>query len=222
MPVRTVDEMILSRKTSKVLSRTPLSGELSPPDLDGMIRAAAQAPFHYAASAEHRSRLEDGAPEPWRFHVLNRRSCLELREWLMANNDTSKIPDMLAAASVLIQVTWCPNPPPSGLKLPPDSRFHASEINMEHIAATAAAIQNLLLHATRHSLPSYWSSGGPLGNRPVFNLLGIPIDEILLGAVFLFPADTEQTEQIQIMPGKMREKRSKNRSWCKILESLKN
>ena len=222
MPARIVDEIILSRKTSKVLSKTPLTGEISPPILEGMIEAAAQAPFHYSASAEHRNRLEDGAPEPWRFYVLNRKTCLALRKWLTASNDTSKIPDMLAAASVLIQVTWCPSSPPPGSKLPPDSRFHASEINMEHIAATAAAIQNLLLNATRHNLPSYWSSGGPLRNPPIFNLLGIPADEILLGAVFIFPADIEQSEQVQIIPGKMRDKRSENRSWCKILDRLEN
>lgn len=147
--------------------------------------------------------------------------CLKLRKWLMDHNDTSKIPDMLAAASALIQVTWCPNPPPSDLKHSSDSLFHASEINMEHIAATAAAIQNLLLFATGNNLSSYWSSGGPLRNKPVFNLLDIPAEEVLLGAVFLFSDKIEQTEQVQVIPGKMRDKRSKHLSWCKILEDLK-
>ena len=138
----------------------------------------------------------------------------------MDRNDPSKIPDMLAAASALIQVTWCPNPPPSGMELPTGCLFHACDINMEHIAATAASIQNLLLHATRQGLPSYWSSGGPLRSQAVFNLLGIATDEILLGAVFLFHADSEQEEQVQIIPGKMREKRSVNHSWCRVVANL--
>ena len=61
--------------------------------------------------------------------------------------------------------------------------------NMEHIAAASTAIQNILLGATAAGHPSYWSSGGTLRQREARTLLGIPMDEIFLGCLFVFPED---------------------------------
>ena len=127
---------------------------------------------------------------------------------------------MLASASILLQITWCPNPPPETIEMGPDCIFHASQINMEHIAATAAAVQNILLLATEKNILSYWSSGGPLRTSQAFKLLGIPPNEILIGSVFLYPASLEKQQEVQIIPGKLRNRRSINHSWCKTVTSL--
>ena len=211
------------RRTSKVLSKSPLTGTLNRTDLDDLIDAASWAPFHYAASAEHRNLLDDNAPEPWRIHVLMREACLDLRSWLLESGDMSKIPEMLAGANALLQVTWCPNSPPAGFQFPDDTRFYPSDINLEHIAATAAAIQNLLLCATDKGIPTYWSSGGPLRKPNVFEILGMPPDQILLGSVFLFPEDIDTrtgAQEIQVVPGKMRDKRSTGQSWCRQVRQV--
>ena len=211
------------RKTSKVLCKTPLNDNLGETDIEDLLDAASWAPFHYAASAEHRSQLCDDAPEPWRIHVLTHEACLQLRSWLIDSGDMSKIPDMLAGASLLLQVTWCPNPPPADVELPKETRFYPSDINLEHIAATAAAIQNMLLCATEKRIPTYWSSGGPLRKPDVFKLLEIPDSQILLGSVFLFPENIDKLSDdgdIQIIPGKMRDKRSTSKSWSRTIPHI--
>ncbi len=205
------------RKTSKVLSTQPLESAFSTQIRNDLINAAAYAPFHYPASPEHRRQLADNAPEPWRIYSLDHNRCVDLRQYLIAREDMSKVPDMLAAASLTLMVTWCPNPPTRGHQIPPDCAYYPSPTNMEHIAATAAAIQNLLLCATEKAIPTYWSSGGPLRAPAVFQLLGIPCNQILLGAVFLFPHNIqalENGESIKIVAGKMRDKRSARQSWC--------
>ncbi len=65
---------------------------------------------------------------------------------------------------------------------------------MEHIAAASAAIQNLLLAATARGISNYWSSGGVLRSAQVFQQLGIPRQQILLGAIFLFPSEIGDAE----------------------------
>ena len=67
--------------------------------------------------------------------------------------------------------------------------FAATLANMEHIAAAAAAIENLLLAATARGVSNYWSSGGVLRSQIVRQLLAIPPAEIVLGAIFFFPKE---------------------------------
>ena len=211
------------RKTSKVLSSEPLEGSISEDDLADLVAAASWAPFHYTASAQHREQLADGAPEPWRFYILEREACGELRNWLLDSGDMSKVPDMLAGANALVQVTWCPNPAPESAVVPEGADYYPTDINLEHIAATAAAIQNLLLCATDKGIPSYWSSGGSLRSEAVFDRIGIPRNQVLLGSVFLFPedvADMVDGDRVKIVPGKMRDKRSTGQSWCHRVTGL--
>ena len=211
------------RHTSKVLSSVLLEGCIGDDDLADLVAAASWAPFHYTASANHRAQLADGAPEPWRFYILDRNACRELRTWLLESEDMSKVPDMLAGASALVQVTWCPNPAPESSAIPEGADYYPSDINLEHIAATAAAIQNLLLCATDKGIPSYWSSGGPLRSDAAFDRIGIPRDQVLLGSVFLFPEDVANVadgDRVKIVPGKMRDKRSAGQSWCQRITTL--
>ncbi len=218
--ILSIKEIIASRRTSKVLAKSPLEADFDQALLESLVNAAAYAPFHYMAANSHREKLSDNAPEPWRIYILNRTICRQLRKWLIGRNDKTKVAEMLAAADMLLQVTWCPTTAdePAG-NAEPDG-FDATQTNMEHIAATAAAIQNMILTATEHEIPNYWSSGGSLRERETFDLLGIPHDEILLGSVFFFPRNADQNQNVTMFPGKMRERRSFDRTWCHRIEGL--
>lgn len=215
-----IKKIISSRKTSKILSKSPLQDEADRNVLESLVFAAAHAPFHYVAAASHRAKLTDHAPEPWRIYILHRDVCRAVRKWLIDRNDKTKVPEMLATADMVLQVTWCPTRLEETPEPEEDDRYDASLTNMEHIAATGAAIQNILLSATEEGVPNYWSSGGPLRTREAFMLLGIPRDEILLGSVFFFPRNIETNPEVTVFPGKMRERRSFGRSWCRRVEQL--
>ena len=117
-----------------------------------------------------------------------------------------KILNMLWAAELLIITTWLPDV----FGVQPEERimeplpFVGNLRNMEHIAATSAAIQNMLLGATTEGYPNYWSSGGILRQEYARNMLHISMKEVMLGAVFIFPKDAEERAE-EIKPGKLRE-----------------
>lgn len=111
-----------------------------------------------------------------------------------------KIPRLLAGADALIMVTWLPDPSSTG-------EPELSTNNIEHIAATSAAIQNLILAAEARAMYTYWSSGGVLRDAEIFDFLGIPHTQKLLGAIFL--ASTEQAT-IEPAPGANRDKRGED------------
>jgi nitroreductase len=203
-----VDGVIRARRTTKVLAE-----EAFPPaDLRGaveeLVATAGWAPFHRVAARVHTETGGLTSIVPWRFYLLDASACRSVRRELLARGDRSKIPRMLAAASALVLATWLPNPP----KGPVTGLFEATEENMEHVAAAGAAVQNLLLAATARGIPNYWSSGGPLRGGDVFRWMGIPSAEILLGAVFLFPAETGDAE---VNPGSHRDRRGAPTDWAR-------
>lgn len=216
-----IDEIIRSRKTSKMLSAAPVDSSLDREIVSEVIELAGWAPFHLAASPIHRQRLDDASLVPWRYYVLLKETCLKLRQRLINQGDRSKVPDMLAVADNLIQVTWCPDPDESGNLEKDEHLYVPTASNMEHIAATAASVQNLLLAATARGIPNYWSSGGPLRTPEIASMLGIAAEEILLGSVFLF-ANAENHRDVAVRPGKMREKRGPVSAWCKWIDSIES
>jgi hypothetical protein len=133
-----------------------------------------------------------------------------LRECIPTEN-AGKIPAMLAAADALILATWLPHDARlQTATTEPD--FTANLINMEHIAATAAAIQNLLLAASAQSIANYWSSGGVLRHPGVLQTLNIPSNQILLGAIFLFPPAPATAEHVT---SKLRSQRTPPPQWSR-------
>jgi nitroreductase len=84
-------------------------------------------------------------------------------------------------------------------------------MNEEHLAAAAAATQNLLLAGEARGIQTYWSSGGVLTSSTCFALCGIPRTQKLLGAIFMFPPQTDST--MEIHEGKLHDRRSTPASW---------
>lgn len=213
-----IEEAIRTRRTLKlrVNPDNPLTvtkGEDFKKSITELIELAGRAPFHYESSEDQRSKKLSGS-EPWRFHVLDGENCRKLLASLKRENPVKSsegILQMLAAANALILATWLPE---KSRRLP--GKFHPNVKNMEHIAATGAAIQNLLLAATSKGITNYWSSGGCLRKPKVLGFLGIPKHEILAGAVFLFPEP--DAERAEIITGKNREKRGEPNSWMDWIE----
>ncbi len=203
----TTDEAIQKRKTVKLRADpfNPLpvvKGHDFKSTIEELLILAGKAPFHHENHEKRRTEHLPGA-EPWRFHVLDCRSCRTLLDSL--NRETPMkasegIRRMLAAADALILTTWLPEPSRKNTR-----PFYPNLKNMEHIAAAGAAIQNLLLAATSKEINAYWSTGGVLRKPKLLNFLDIPGHEVLIGAVFLFPE--EFPESVQIKTGKNRDKR---------------
>lgn len=192
-PLNTI-ESIQQRRTFKILSAEPLPTK--PYDaafIEQLIQSAYYAPFHYPAAKNHCDALS--SPLPFRFYVLDSSTCRTLASMLPnLNEKNGKMPDMLNAADYVIYTTWCPEPEKStSTTNNDDTLFAGSLINMEHLAAASAGVQNILLTATALGHENYWSSGGPLRQPFAYELLGIPTQEITLGALFLFPSSEDLT-----------------------------
>ncbi len=110
------------------------------------IGHAGWAPFHY-------DRGVDGVAEPWRVHFLGVETCRHLaREfpnWVDDLKPSNKLPAMLSACGAVVLVTWLPQFRGEALstdgELPPAKKC---QVDDEHLCATAAMIQNLLLLLT--------------------------------------------------------------------------
>ena len=208
-----VSEVIRDRRTAKVLVK-PSQSVLHPHDdcvrLNQLVLNAVQdagfAPFHY-------DRNENGIAEPWRFYILWQGECRYLGEnlgrWFSDVKPNNKLPAMLSACGCLVLVYWLPqfeNGPKEGKQL---------QVDEEHLAATAAATQNLLLSLTASALKTYWSSGGFFRSNEMKYRLGIPVKERLLSAVFVdYGAEQNAVETIS---GKQHDVRSTYEKWTREL-----
>lgn len=202
-----IDHIASTRRTVKLLPDPahPLPGAgLSRATVEALLSSAGFAPFHRACASARSG--EGGAVEPWRVHILDKPACTALIPRLATlPKPPGKITNMLAAADALLLVNWLPEE---------GADWAASDLNMEHIAATGAMIQTLLLDATERGIGSYWSSGGVLA-REAFGMLGIGEEECLLGAIFLWP---EVPDTVEAAPGKLRSQRSAPDRWARWVD----
>lgn len=221
--IEAVEHVIQARKTAKLLRDPDRCSEGSaslPADFRQQVAAcvasAGWAPFHKIVDKEAHLQGDLTAIVPWRCYMLAKPMCCAaiayLRQQAQEHPDSkwakawgSKIPRLLAGAGALVLVTWLPDPPANGMAL------ELTDNNMEHIAAAAAAIQNLLLAAEARGMSTYWASGGILGDSAMFAWLGIPRNQKLLGAIFLSPADWPHDAQ---EPGALRDKRGAVADWA--------
>lgn len=203
-----IDEVIRRRRTRKFL------GSIHNPALiplgfsqqvEQAIKVAGWAPFHFPAHAQH-SRGSLNSCVPWRFYALDQTNGLQLAHCLLAKGEATEqsgIIRMLAAAGSVVLVTWLPEP----------EQEQASKVrNNEHLAAAAAAVQNLLLASEARHIQTYWSSGGVLASTECFAMCQIPAEQQLLGAIFMFPP---QAENVEAHEGKLRDRRGSVDSWRK-------
>jgi hypothetical protein len=203
-------EAIHSRQTAKVLADSPWAPSLTQDEQERLrehlLNLAAKAPYHYKSAERYKTGVQTSSL-PFRCYTLDGNACNALASQLASiDPPPGKILNMLWAAELLIITTWLPDvfgTQPEHREMEP-LPFVGNLRNMEHIAATSAAIQNMLVGATAEEYPNYWSSGGVLRQEAARKILEIPMEEIMLGAVFIFPKDALKRAS-QIMPGKLRE-----------------
>ena len=178
----------------------------------GAIANAGWAPFHYDRSV-------GGVAEPWRVHFLGvetcRRLACEFPNWFTDQKPSNKLPAMLSACGAVVLVNWLPQfrgvTSATERELPPEKK---RQVDDEHLCATAAFIQNLLLLLTAEGLGTYWSSGGQLGSAKMFGELGISEQERLAGAIFI-EYQQRSGRVVERLEGKNRSRRSVMKYWLK-------
>jgi len=210
-------DAIKHRRTQKVLAKTPWAPSLTEGEREELVQElltlAAAAPYHYESAAKYRNDLTSGLP--FRCYVADAARCRAAVDYAAAQEvQAGKISEMLNAAEVLLMVTWLPDTfgePVEGREPIP---FTGNLRNMEHVAATGAAIQNMLVGATTLGYPNYWSSGGVLRFDPMRSHFDVPAEEIILGTLFIFPKDAESRAD-EVVPGKLRDKGKALDTWSK-------
>lgn len=217
------DIAIKNRKTQKVLVDAPwpieIDSEALASTINELLDLAAFAPYHRKCDEIYMQKEHLNSSVPWRAHVLDTKTCRQLIEVIDKHNiQTGKIKNMLSAADALIMMTWLPDVAEEIAERKMEALpFDGSLRNMEHIAATAAAIQNILIGATAREIPSYWSTGGQLRFLPLRDMLGISLEEVLLGALFLFPSDSA-SQPGKIIAGSLREEGKEKSSWSRWVQ----
>jgi len=210
-----VDRVIRARRTLKVLAESPLDVATDRALVEHVVASAGWAPVHLLAARVHR----DGAPlpaiVPWRCHLLDAAACGRFRAWLLGNGEPSTMPQLLAACSALVLVTWLPDPPSRD---DDGALFEGTRENMEHIAAASAAVQNMLLTATAHGLGTFWATALPFRTPESVAYLGIPPREILLGALYLTEPDAARAPGVETKAGALRERRGHPREWSRWID----
>jgi nitroreductase len=151
---------------------------------------------------EHLLALADWAPthgntEPWRFY------------WFAGND---KVIDFCHKHAALYQSFAGENAEPGTIKNLSSMGDKAAHLlitvmrrgdmpkipEVEEIAATSAAIQNILLGATALNIATYWGTGGMMLKQPMKDFLQLRDQDIVLGAIYLGHTDTEKTGQRRI------------------------
>lgn len=220
---KSVQSTIEQRKTDKVLANEPWKPTLDKEEqnelISQLLHLAAHAPYHYK-SAERYKQDDLNSTLPFRAYTLDATTCRKLAEQLETSQPPAgKILNMLWAAEALLIFTWLPDvfgEQPSDRTMEP-LPFTGNLRNMEHIAATSAAITNVLLGATSAGFPNYWSSGGALRQEAARKILNISLDEIILGCLFVFPKDALE-RGVDVKPGKLRNEGKALSSWSKTVE----
>ncbi|MEM9943498.1 MAG: nitroreductase family protein [Planctomycetota bacterium] len=216
-----VIELMKKRATLKVLGNAQAPIEISHESAqqnDAIVRRSVEtagwAPFHF-------NRDINGLAEPWRAHILWHQECRQVAgnffDWFTDVQPTNKLPSMLSACGALVLVTWIPQFRTKQGQSPKALNEKQIQIDEEHLAASSAMTQNLLLLLTSHGMGTYWSSGGQFRTEGMFEKLGIDTQERLLGAIFVEYPET-QALQLERIPGKLREARDTR--WIREIQQI--
>jgi len=216
---QTVTRVVQQRRTLKVIGDVDapvvVDSQTATKYRDIVLRSvqtADSAPFHYDRSC-------DNVPQPWRVNILWHETCQKVAanfyQWFEDVKPGNKLPSMLSACGACVLVSWLPQFDGEG-----DEAFTKSkqiQIDQEHLAATAAYVQNLLLLLTAADMGTYWSSGGQFCTRSMMDRLSMEAGRQLMAAVFVeFPATNG--DSVQRLPGKLAGKRAGVESWMSVVE----
>jgi len=182
-----LSRIVRARKTEKVMcdvdSHQSIPADIATKNKEIVLEAiktAGWAPFHFPRNV-------DKIAEPWRAHVLWSEEARKAAEYLTNHLEvTTKEPKLAAGCHALVIVTWLPEfydlESQQSSKLTREEQIKRDE---EHLAATSAMVQNLLLLLTANQMGTYWSSGGKFRGSEMFDYLGIDSKERFLAGIFI-------------------------------------
>lgn len=159
-------------KNRRSVSWSKMNGKIIPAEIVNELLALADwAPTH-------------GRTEPWRFWVYGGAALKEFGKahaglyWKHTPEDKRQ---EATYEKLLHNVDNA-----SHLVIPVMKRGENAKIPvLEEVAATAAAIQNILLGATALGISSFWSTGGMTHSHALKEYLHLGTDDIIMGLVFL-------------------------------------
>lgn len=179
-----IQEIIAQRRTTKTEN---FNGQIIEEQLiDQLLTAADWAPTH-------------GYTEPWRFRIYRGdgiRDFCRLHANLykrftpaesFSQNSFNKIAERGDTSSHML-ACWMKrgeNP-----KIP----------EIEELAATACAIQNILLSASALGVSVYWGTGGMVHHNSMKELLGLAPQDHMMGLLFLGYSDKEHSKGRRVVP----------------------
>ena len=150
--------------------------------LKKLLSAAVQAPNHYKV-------------RPWRFVVLAGKARDKLGDVLVASQLDRK-PDLLPEAADKIRAL--PLRAPVVIAVGVEKPVEEKVLEIENIAAVAAACQNLLLAAQAEGLAVKWRTGEWARDAKVKEFLGFSADQHLIA--FLYIGRPEFTAEYEPRP----------------------
>jgi nitroreductase len=160
-----VFEAIYQRHSQGHVKPDPVPREL----IEKLLDAAVQAPNHYKV-------------RPWRFIVLTGKGRDKLGD-VMAASQHERHPEFPVEAFEKCRAL--PLRAPVMIAVGVDKPTEAKVLEIENVAATAAAIQNLLLAAHALGLGAKWRTGEWARDAKVKQFLGFEPDQHLLGFIYL-------------------------------------
>lgn len=119
---------------------------------------------------------------------------------------------MLNACGAVVLVSWLPQFNTTDAVV---TQQKQTLIDQEHLAATSAYVQNLLLMLTAANMGTYWSSGGQFRQRSMMDRLEMTSPQQLLAAVFVEFPQTNPDDVIRL-PGKLADQRAPLDQWMKV------
>ena len=160
-----VFEAIHTRHSQGKVKPDPVPNEL----IERLLDAAAQAPNHYKV-------------RPWRFVVLTGEGRNRLGD-VMAASQQARHPEFPVEA--FDKCRSLPLRAPVVIAVGVDKPGEAKVLEIENVAAAAAAIQNLLLAAHAMGLGAKWRTSEWARDPMVKEFLGFETDQQLIGFIYI-------------------------------------
>ena len=158
-------EAIHSRRSQGKVKPDPVPREL----IEKLLDAAVQAPNHYKV-------------RPWRFVVLTGEGLNKLGE-VMAASQRERHPEFPLEA--FDKCRSLPLRAPVMIAVGVDRPSEAKVLEIENIAAAAAATQNLLLAAHAMGLGAKWRTGEWARDPLIKEFLGFEVDQHIIGFIYI-------------------------------------
>ena len=158
-------EAIYGRRSQAKVKPDPVPREV----VEKLLQAAVQAPNHYKV-------------RPWRFVVLMGEGLNKLGD-VMATSQQARHPEFPLEA--FDKCRTLPQRTPVIIAVGVDKPSEVKVLELENVAAAAAAIQNLLLAAHAMGLGAKWRTGEWARDEKVKEFLGFQTDQQIIGFIYI-------------------------------------